>query len=83
METETEIKTETVEKTDVEKRREEYQALKLENDNVESELLRREKLKAEMDLSGTGGGHQEVKEVELTPQEYVKQVMSGEIDGKK
>ena len=47
-----EPKEEIIEKTDVEKRKEEYEALKAENDNVEKELLRREQLKAEVAKGG-------------------------------
>jgi len=56
---------EVVEKTDIEKRREEYEGLKKENDNVEEELLRREQLKAKIAEGGRSEGGQE----QMTPLE--------------
>lgn len=75
------VKEEVVEKTDVEKRREEYLALKEENDNVEAELLRREKLKIETNLGGVGGGHVEpVAPEPISDVEFAKKVMNGELN---
>jgi len=64
-----EIKKEEVvkEKTDAEKRKEEYEALKEQNDNVENELLRREQLKAKIAIGGKSDAAQ--KEVVKTDDE--------------
>jgi len=65
------------EKSDVDKRREEYEALKTQNDNVEAELLRREQLKAKIAEGGKSEtGQTEVKKEE-TAKEYADRVMGG------
>lgn len=64
------------EKTDVEKRREEYETLKKENDNVEGELLRREQLKAKIALGGKTSGGQAME----TPQEQMEAKAKKEAD---
>ena len=50
---------EETEKTDAEKRKEEYEELKLQNDNVEAELLRREQLKAKIAMGGQSNATEE------------------------
>jgi hypothetical protein len=74
-----EEKEEVQEKTDAEKREEEYEALKAANDKVQEELLRREQLKAKIDKGGQSfGGEVKVEVKEETPEEYKDKIMSGE-----
>jgi serine phosphatase RsbU (regulator of sigma subunit) len=70
-------------KTDAEKRAEEYEALKAENDKVQEELLRREKLKAEIALAGTAGGRVEPKPAPPeTDKEYTERIKKEIAEGK-
>jgi len=67
------------EKSDTEKRREEYESLKTQNDNIEAELLRREQLKAKIAMGGKSDAGQ-IKEIKTeTPEEYTARVERGEI----
>ncbi len=76
-----EIKEEPKEKTDSEKRKEEYEELKKQNDSVEEELLRREQLKAKIALGGqSDAGQTPEKPKELTDKEYTALFLKGEID---
>ena len=50
------------------------QALKEENDNLEKELIRAQKIRNETLLAGTAGGRVEPEVKEETNQEYVKRV---------
>ena len=54
------------------------QILKEENDSLEAELLRAQKIRNESLLAGTAGGHVESEPAkEETPKEYADKVMSG------
>ena len=59
------------------------QVLKEENDALERELIRAQKIRNETLLAGTGGGNQKVEPKEETPEEYVKKIMSGKYEEKK
>lgn len=53
---------EVPEKTDSEKRKEEYETLKAENDKVEEELIKREQLRAKVALGGKSAAGAETVE---------------------
>ena len=72
-----------VEKTDAEKRKEEYEQLKAENDKVDAELLRREKLKAEVARGGkSDAGQAAEKPKEETNKEYRDRIDKEMAEGK-
>jgi len=68
------------EKTDAEKRMEEYEALKVANDKVDSELLRREQLRAKIAMGGKSDAGQVEVEKEDTPEEKAEKFSKGEVD---
>ena len=53
------------------------QILKEENDSLEKELVRAQKIRNEALLAGTSGGHIEPVVKEETSKEYADKVMSG------
>ena len=55
------------------------QKLKEENDSLQFELERAQKIRNEALLSGTSGGHIEAEVKTETPKEYSDKVMKGEI----
>ena len=68
------------EKTDVEKVRDNLEALKKLNDDTEKELLRQEELKAKVTLGGKTEAGEEVKKDESTPEDYAKEILEGKHD---
>ena len=57
------------------------QKLKEENDNLEKELIRQQKIRNEMLLAGTGGGHVEPEPKKpLTDLEYSEALERGEVN---
>ena len=69
----------TPEPTQAEKVEAEYTKIKGLNDRMAEELLRSQKLKAEIALGGDTGGRVEPVVKEETSKEYSDKVMSGEV----
>lgn len=55
------------------------QILKEENDSLEAELIRAQKIRNESLLAGTSGGRVEPKVLEETPKDYADRVMKNEV----
>lgn len=74
-----EIKTDQ-EKSDTDKVKEARESLKAQNDALEAELLRQQKLRAEASLSSTAGIRPVVVPPrEETPKEYAERVMQNKV----
>lgn len=78
-----ETETNTEDKTQTEKVIDNYENLKAANDKVEQELKRGEELRAKMSMGGETVSEPQPEKKELTPQEYVKEVLEGKIGDEK
>jgi len=77
---ETEIKPTEKVVSEIEQTQTDRLKLKQENDSMDAELLRAEKLRAQSRMSGKGF-ISSPETLEETPQDYAKKVMAGKIDG--
>ncbi len=81
-EAEKDIKEEGKEEEKPEETKTPSQALKEENDSLEKEMIRAQKLRNEKLLAGTSGGHIESKPKEETPKEYKERIDKEISEGK-